>query len=152
MLPKRKTGTTAPRPKPKLSSQKGHTNDIVEELQRQIEEEKRKKLEKAKIDKEKTPLLQKTITKKRTAPKATKNTLNSKPENQEGMPMDVVAPLPVDELPKTNEKKYADSTTTTETTETETISIYAKPKTLEPTAFTYFDRLANKDILLSDSD
>ena len=152
MLPKRKTGTAAPRPKPKATA---HGVDLVEQLQMQIEEERKKKLDKSKIDKDKTPLLQKSIAKKKPSPrteakppiKSEKNKSNEK----QGIPMDQIAPLPVDELQKTNEKKYVDSTTTT-STETESSPLYEKPKVLEPTAFTYFDRLANRDIMLSDSD
>lgn len=127
MLPKRKG--TAPRPKPKFSPKNDDVVDVVEQLQQQIEEEREKK-RKEKLNKEKTPLLQKTIAKK-------------KPTTKE-IPERVVEKETPKEIKEQDVKKYADS---------ETISTDPIPqKKLEPTAFTYFDRLADRDIMLSDSD
>ena len=139
MLPRRKVN---PKQAKNVDNGKKNTNEnIVLELRSQINEEKEKRKNKVNQPTQesyKTPLVNKTLTKKNTVSNDGPKNTNIKSANE--ISSSIVSPQ------QKVEKKYS------ETVSGGTEPIQTGPPKLKPTGFTYFDMLAERDIMLSDSD
>ena len=139
MLPKRRTNTD--QTKDSNVNKKITDENVILELRSQIVEEKEKRKNKVvqpAQESYKTPLVNKTLTKKNTLPKVGQNSIDLNVTSE----VKSSTILPEQKI----EKKY------TETVTGGTEPIYSAQQKLQPTGFTYFDILTERDIMLSDSD